>query len=194
MDVLMIADTTPAWASGASTSQKDWYWLPPANPSSYGTFAAKLAKRYGNGGTFWAANPTLPVVLPAGIELWNEENTRLQPVLCLVADGKHTCIGPVAHDRERRQRQAGLGDGDGSTHLRHRRQLYVRVHIGSGHPGQKGGTALAGYPWAGGFYWYDIRDDFGGTSTTNIEAHFGAVMADNHPKPVYHALQTAWSG
>jgi hypothetical protein len=51
-----------------------------------------------------------------------------------------------------------------------------------------------GYPWAGGFYWYDIRDDFGGTSTTNIEAHFGTVMRDNHPKPAYQALQSAWSG
>ncbi len=45
--------------------------------------------------------------------------------------------------------------------------------------------------WAGGFYWYDIRDD--GTSTTSAEAHFGAVSADDTPKPAYHALAQAWS-
>lgn len=47
------------------------------------------------------------------------------------------------------------------------------------------------YSWAGGFYWYDIRDDDLGAQ--NIESHFGAVASDNYPKPAYRALQKAWT-
>jgi polysaccharide biosynthesis protein PslG len=295
LHVLMIADTTPAWASGASTSQKDWYWLPPASPSSYGTFVAQLAERYGNGGTFWAANPTLPVVLPAGIELWNEENTsgfwgdhtpsptvyaqmvkaayaavkRADPSMTVLLGGLAPAGG---YDDVRCTGKHGSGhDAKAWNPVNYLQALYADGAGGSfdavgWHPynfwsgatakqmlaynlcsawSQMASTPVSarslmiangdsskpvwvtetgvptcvtgasytcvstsaqatlakkevqlwrGYPWAGGFYWYDIRDDFGGTSTTNIEAHFGAVMADNHPKPVYHALQTAWSG
>jgi polysaccharide biosynthesis protein PslG len=74
LHVLMIVDTTPAWASGASTSANDWFWLPPRTPSDYGRFAAAVAARYGAGGRFWRKNPRVPRYLPAGIELWNEEN------------------------------------------------------------------------------------------------------------------------
>jgi polysaccharide biosynthesis protein PslG len=75
LHVLMTIDTTPAWASGATASHGDWLWLPPRNPAAYGVFAAAVAARYGAGGTFWRENPHLPRYLPAGIELWNEENT-----------------------------------------------------------------------------------------------------------------------
>ena len=44
--------------------------------------------------------------------------------------------------------------------------------------------------WAGGFYWYDIRDDNLGAD--NPESHFGAILADNAPKPIYDALLSAW--
>jgi hypothetical protein len=44
--------------------------------------------------------------------------------------------------------------------------------------------------WAGGFYWYDIRDDHLGAQ--NIESHFGAVSPSNIPEPVYAALRQAW--
>src|SRR5690242_978418 len=74
LSVLMIVDSTPAWASGASTSRSDWSWLPPHQPAAYGAFAAAVAARYGRGGTFWHEHPHLPRYLPAGIELWNEEN------------------------------------------------------------------------------------------------------------------------
>jgi polysaccharide biosynthesis protein PslG len=50
-----------------------------------------------------------------------------------------------------------------------------------------------GFSWSGGYYWYDVRDDFGGTSTTNDEAHFGAVRGDGSLKPSYSTLKTAWS-
>jgi polysaccharide biosynthesis protein PslG len=45
--------------------------------------------------------------------------------------------------------------------------------------------------WAGGFYWYDIRDDNEGFE--NYESHFGAVYGNDVPKPSYFALQQAWS-
>lgn len=60
----------PAWASGSSSQ----YWTPPRHPSDFGAFAAAVASRYGAGGTYWKQHPTVPIVLPAGIELWNEPN------------------------------------------------------------------------------------------------------------------------
>ena len=49
----------------------------------------------------------------------------------------------------------------------------------------------SGLEWAGGFYWYDIRDDQDGTQ--NMESHFGAVSYPDSPKPVYQALKEAWN-
>ena len=46
------------------------------------------------------------------------------------------------------------------------------------------------FPWAGGFYWYDIRDDSG--AVTDKESHFGTVSSTNSPKPAYYAFQDAW--
>jgi len=47
------------------------------------------------------------------------------------------------------------------------------------------------YSWAGGFYWYDIRDDNLGAQYA--ASHFGAVASDDSPKPAYRALQQAWT-
>jgi polysaccharide biosynthesis protein PslG len=47
------------------------------------------------------------------------------------------------------------------------------------------------FPWAGGFYWYDIRDD--GGAGTSAESHFGVVSSNNSPKLAYFALKHAWS-
>lgn len=81
LHVLPIVDTTPTWASGASMSDPHWETAPPLHPSDYGKFAAEVAARYGVGGSFWRHNPQLPQYLPAGIELWNEENLgSLEPV------------------------------------------------------------------------------------------------------------------
>jgi polysaccharide biosynthesis protein PslG len=74
LHVLMVVDTSPAWASGASTREGDWFWLPPRRPADYGRFAAAVAARYRAGGAFWREHPTIAVYPPAGIELWNEEN------------------------------------------------------------------------------------------------------------------------
>jgi len=74
LHALLIVDTSPLWASGGSASNPHWYWLPPRSPAAYGAFAAMVAARYGPGGAFWQKNPQLPRYLPAGLELWNEEN------------------------------------------------------------------------------------------------------------------------
>jgi polysaccharide biosynthesis protein PslG len=71
---LLIVDTSPRWASGGSTANGDWAWLPPRSAAAYGVFAAQVAARYGPGGVFWREHPNLPAYLPAGLELWNEEN------------------------------------------------------------------------------------------------------------------------
>lgn len=67
--VLMIADTAPQWASGSSN-----FWTPPTSAADYGNFITQVVKRYGTNGTFWTANPTLPKLVPVGIEIWNEPN------------------------------------------------------------------------------------------------------------------------
>ena len=74
LHALLIVDTSPLWASGGSRSNRDWFWLPPRSVAAYGAFAAAVAARYGPGGAFWKKNPRVPRYLPAGIELWNEEN------------------------------------------------------------------------------------------------------------------------
>lgn len=74
LHVLLTIDTTPLWASGASASNPQWKWLPPSSTTAYGVFTAAVAARYGAGGVFWRRHPKLPHYLPAGIELWNEEN------------------------------------------------------------------------------------------------------------------------
>jgi polysaccharide biosynthesis protein PslG len=77
LHALLIVDSSPLWASGGSASNPLWYWLPPRSPDAYGVFAAAIAARYGPGGAFWKENPRLPRYLPAGLELWNEENSSM---------------------------------------------------------------------------------------------------------------------
>jgi hypothetical protein len=72
--VLLMADTAPTWASGATEGDPSWFTTPPIDPADYGNFAGELAERYGIGGTFWAANPGLTFTPLAGIEIWNEQN------------------------------------------------------------------------------------------------------------------------
>jgi sugar lactone lactonase YvrE len=291
LHLLLAVDSTPAWASGASMTQYGWYSLPPRKPSDYGTFAGTVAARYGPGGAFWRQHPHLPVYLPAGIELWNEENlsgawggrapspakyaamlksayTRIKqadPQMTVLIGGLApaggyddvTCSGhkSTGHDSSQwnglNYLQAlyahgihGYFDavawhpynfqpGDTATEMlapqpcsawtqMARTPVSVRsLMTAHGDAGKRiwiteagAPTCITGYhytcvsprqqallatreiriwrslPWAGGYYWYDIRDDSRGRS--NSESHFGAVLANNTPKPSYAALRRAW--
>jgi len=294
LHLLMIADTAPAWASRVSTSGSDWFWSPPINPRFYGFFVGQLAARYGSNGTFWAQNPNVPKVLPAGIEVWNEPNisrfwgdTTPNPgQYAAMVEAAYPAI--KAHDPSMTVISAGLspagayndvdctGSSGGSSAtsvnpLNFLQAMYAdgaggsfdalgwhpynyyggataanmlaynpcsawsqlastpvsarSLMVANGDGGKKiwltelgAPTCIAGasypcvseaeqanlatdemalwksYSWAGGFYWYDARDDYGGTSTTDAESHFGAVRGDNSLKPVYNALQLAWAG
>jgi hypothetical protein len=47
----------------------------PQHLGDFGNFSFALAKRYGRGGTFWAAHPSLPAMPVTDYEIWNEENS-----------------------------------------------------------------------------------------------------------------------
>jgi hypothetical protein len=291
LNVLMIVSSTPAWASGASTSRSNWSWLPPRQPAAYGAFAAAVAARYGGGGAFWQEHPNLPRYLPVGIELWNEENIsrfwgnevpnplvyaamvkaaytsikRVDPAMtvligglasiggyndvacsghdgpghdstawngvnylqALYAAGVHGYFDAVAWHPYNYWRGATAADmlafhlcsawsqmASTPVSVRSLMESYgdagKRIWVTeTGAPTCVPGVAYIcvspvqqadlaareaqlwrSFPWAGGFYWYDIRDDRG--AVTSKESHFGAVSPDNSPKPAYIALKHAW--
>ena len=63
---------------------------PPASLSDFAQFAATLVRRYGPGGTFWRANPKLPVHAISSWQIWNEPN------LPVYWAGKPSAAGYVA--------------------------------------------------------------------------------------------------
>jgi polysaccharide biosynthesis protein PslG len=65
LSILANPFSTPAWAGAA------WNQI-PVDPSAYADFIARIAARYGPGGTFWQSNPSLPARPLQYIELWNE--------------------------------------------------------------------------------------------------------------------------
>jgi hypothetical protein len=288
---LLIVDTSPEWANGGSTTNTDWYWLPPRSATAYGEFAATVAARYGPGGVFWKDHPTLSVYLPAALELWNEENLKLSwggeapnpkvyaamlkaayplikradPTMTVVLGG----LSPAgAYDDVTCGGKAGPGyDASAWNGVNYLQTLYadgihgyfdaVGWHAYNFWTGATGTEMLAyntcsawsqmsatpvsvrslmtahgdaakkvwiteaGAPtctagvtytpcvslaqqadlataeakwrtlsWAGGYYWYDIRDK--STETQDAASHFGAVYANDSPKPAYQALLKAW--
>lgn len=295
MAVLLLVDSTPAWARVApGPNPGNAWWLPPANPADYGNFAAQVAARYGADGTFWSSHPTVPRVLPAGIEIWNEPNLSLfwgglppdparyaamladaypkikqvDPTMPVISAGLAPAGGwndvdcnGTADTGASATKMNGLnflaamyaggarGNLDavgwhpynfwnGATAIQalsyHLCSAWsqmaetptsVRSLMGANGDGAKpvwateigAPTCIANatYPcmtepeqgalasfalrqwqssaWAGNFYWYDLRDDNGGTSTADGEQHFGVVRADNTPKPAYGVLRDAFN-
>ena len=288
---LLIVDTSPLWASGGSTGNADWFWLPPRSAAAYGAFAATVAARYGPGGAFWKDHPTLPEYLPAALELWNEENLsgfwggevpdptlytamvkaayplikQADPTMTVVLGGLspaggyddvtcsgHTGTGHDASDWNAvNYLQTLYADGihgyldDVGWHAYNFKtgdtaaQMLAynpcsawsqmsatpvsarSVMTANGDAAKKIWITEAGAPtctvgitynpcvsvaqqaalaaveakwrtlsWAGGYYWYDIRDKT--TDPKQAFSHFGAVYADNSPKPAYEALLKAW--
>ena len=56
---------TPKWLAPS-------IWAVPANPAPFAVFVAQLMHRYGVGGTFWAAHPSLKGSAVTAVELLNE--------------------------------------------------------------------------------------------------------------------------
>ncbi|MEA2480380.1 MAG: polysaccharide biosynthesis protein PslG [Thermoleophilaceae bacterium] len=72
MSFLPVVYGAPRWAA----KQPGAFGSPPSDDAAYGRFAAALVKRYGPGGTFWAAHPELPAHPVRDWQIWNEPNLR----------------------------------------------------------------------------------------------------------------------
>ena len=60
----------PIWDRPDPSTDK----TPPTNPAAFASYGAAVVARYGPNGSFWAANPGLPVLPMELIEVWNEPN------------------------------------------------------------------------------------------------------------------------
>jgi Beta-galactosidase len=70
--LLVNISATPQWAS-SQPNAKYPYRYPPANPRRFADFMRQLVLRYGQNGTFWAANPGTPSVPIRHWQIWNEQ-------------------------------------------------------------------------------------------------------------------------
>jgi hemolysin type calcium-binding protein len=71
---------TPRWNAdtsiiGAINCNRSSSWA-PLDIGPYGPLVKAVAKRFGQGGTFWTANPGLPPEPITRYEIWNEPNLR----------------------------------------------------------------------------------------------------------------------
>jgi hypothetical protein len=73
MSVLADAAYGPGWATVSGDFNVK---SAPTNNQYYADFVKQVALRYGKNGTFWSSHPTVPKIPLAGIEIWNEQNTR----------------------------------------------------------------------------------------------------------------------
>ncbi len=65
LHILPLILGTPGWAGPSPQTL-------PIDPSAYASFVAAVVRRYGTGGTFWAAHPELTAAPSVQFELWNE--------------------------------------------------------------------------------------------------------------------------
>jgi hypothetical protein len=70
-----IVDYAPSWA----TVTPDQPHSPPRSIDDFASFAAALATRYGQGGSFWRAHPELPLTAADTYEIWNEPDGSFWP-------------------------------------------------------------------------------------------------------------------
>lgn len=104
VDVLPVILGTPAWASdnAAATSQQGAQAWPT---NAFGAarlqqFIAAVVDRYGRGGTFWEANPSLTPRAITEYQLWNEPNRPLfspggTPAPAVYAEFLRTSYGTI---------------------------------------------------------------------------------------------------
>ena len=73
--ILGIGSPSPDWAFEPAALAAGCGQLSPPRPAAYAAMMAALARRYGPGGSFWAANPQLPYRPATTYEVWNEPNS-----------------------------------------------------------------------------------------------------------------------
>lgn len=71
---LPVLGYSAPWASSGPNGAAFYAPTRPAGYTAYAQMAGALAARYGQGGTFWTANPSLPAQPITHIQLWNEPN------------------------------------------------------------------------------------------------------------------------
>jgi hypothetical protein len=74
MTWLPVIFDAPGWASLAPRHPVPGGVYAPRSATEMATFAKLAAERYGPGGTFWQANPTLPSEPVRAWQIWNEPN------------------------------------------------------------------------------------------------------------------------
>ena len=77
MSMLAVLSFPPPWAAAASPVPHCQAMNPPANDALFAQFAALAVQRYGRGGSFWRANPSLPYYPVTAWQVWNEPNLRI---------------------------------------------------------------------------------------------------------------------
>lgn len=65
---LPIIDYSAPWAQSVAGRDHS----PPSSAGDYAAYAAAVARRYGNGGSFWSAHPNVPATPVDTYEIWNE--------------------------------------------------------------------------------------------------------------------------
>lgn len=72
LQLLPLLFGSPAFRSSAPSRGARRGTYPPRHAEQFAAFAARVARRYGPGGTFWAANPELPRLPVRAWQVWNE--------------------------------------------------------------------------------------------------------------------------
>jgi polysaccharide biosynthesis protein PslG len=76
LQVLPVVMDPPAWRSTAPATGRLRAMYPPRDPAELAAFASALARRYGPGGSFWAAHPQLAPAPIRSWQIWNEPNIQ----------------------------------------------------------------------------------------------------------------------
>lgn len=75
--VLPVLFNAPSWASSRPVGSAIRGTYPPTDFAAFAAFAAQAARRYGPGGSFWAAHPSVPRMPIRSWQVWNEPNLHI---------------------------------------------------------------------------------------------------------------------
>jgi hypothetical protein len=72
LTILPVIIYAPDWAA----KYRGWESSPPSNFGAYAKFVARVARRYGRSGTFWAERPDLARMPIDWLQIWNEPHFK----------------------------------------------------------------------------------------------------------------------